>query len=308
MLHRCPAKHCFLCIKDAAWAGAITGVPAWTIRALALQMAATRTMLTASWSLQRADHGERPYWALVLLAACLGQIGLPGGGLRLRLGGRTRRAAVVVSRAGHAGAAQSGAAGDTGRPHPDCLLHPCEHYDYDGNRATYPDIRLVYWAGGNPSHHHQDLNRLRRAWRRPETIIVHEPWWTAIARHADIVLPATTSLERNDLGGAPRDRFVIAMHKAIEPVGNASTWLQKFADDFPPVRAVQTAPLEAHRLFANLRNEVLGPTSTFFSICRGVSAARRASPRGGTRPFGCATSMAPSASARTATWCRTISR
>ncbi len=46
--------------KDAAWAGAIAGVPANTIRALARRMAATRTMLTASWSLQRADHGEQP--------------------------------------------------------------------------------------------------------------------------------------------------------------------------------------------------------------------------------------------------------
>jgi len=103
----------------------------------------------------------------------------------------------------------------------DCLLSPGARYDYDGKSAAYPDIRLVYWAGGNPFHHHQDLNRLRRAWRRPETIIVHEPWWTATARHADIVLPATTSLERNDIGGSPRDRFVIAMHQAIEPVGEA---------------------------------------------------------------------------------------
>ena len=66
--------------KDADWAAAITGVPAETIRGLARQMADTRTMLTASWSLQRADHGEQPYWGLVLVAACLGQIGLPGGG------------------------------------------------------------------------------------------------------------------------------------------------------------------------------------------------------------------------------------
>jgi anaerobic selenocysteine-containing dehydrogenase len=66
--------------KDADWAAAITGVSAETIRALACAMAAARTMLTASWSLQRADHGEQAYWALVLLAACLGQIGLPGGG------------------------------------------------------------------------------------------------------------------------------------------------------------------------------------------------------------------------------------
>ena len=57
--------------KDADWAAAITGVPAETIRDLARRMADGRTMLTASWSLQRADHGEQPYWALVLLAACL---------------------------------------------------------------------------------------------------------------------------------------------------------------------------------------------------------------------------------------------
>ena len=36
---------------------------------------------------------------------------------------------------------------------------------------------------------------------RPETIVVHEPFWTGMARHADIVLPTTMSLERDDLGG-----------------------------------------------------------------------------------------------------------
>ena len=32
---------------------------------------------------------------------------------------------------------------------------------------NYPDIKLVYWAGGNPFHHHQDINRLRRAFNVP---------------------------------------------------------------------------------------------------------------------------------------------
>src|SRR6185369_16503732 len=111
----------------------------------------------------------------------------------------------------------------------DCLLNPGARYDYDGKSATYPDIRLVYWAGGNPFHHHQDLNRLRRAWLRPETVIVHEPWWTATARHADIVLPATTSLERNDIGGSPRDKFIIAMGQAVQPVGQARNDFDIFA-------------------------------------------------------------------------------
>ena len=209
--------------KTADWAAAITGVPAETVRTLARDMAATRTMVTASWSLQRAHHGEQTYWATILLAAALGQIGLPGGGFGFGYG----------STAGIGDPPLTFAPPNMeGIPNPvrvaipaariaDCLLNPGEAYDFNGKRGTYPDIKLVYWAGGNPFHHHQDINKLRRAWEKPETIVVHEPWWTATARHADIVLPATTSLERNDIGGSRRDRFIMAMQQAIEPVGQA---------------------------------------------------------------------------------------
>jgi biotin/methionine sulfoxide reductase len=218
--------------KDAVWAQRITGVPAETIRALARRMAGERTMLTASWSLQRADHGEQPYWALVLLAACLGQIGLPGGGVGFGYGSSANIAEPPLA---FPGPAMDMIKNPAGLAIPaaritDCLMHPGQRYDYDGKTDTYPDIRLVYWAGGNPFHHHQDLNRLRRAWQRPETIVVHDPWWTATARHADIVLPATTSLERNDIGGAARDRFVMAMHQAIAPVGEARDDFEIFRD------------------------------------------------------------------------------
>ncbi|MPY71788.1 MAG: molybdopterin-dependent oxidoreductase [Alphaproteobacteria bacterium] len=209
--------------KDAAWASGITGVPAETIRDLARRMASTRTMLTASWSMQRADHGEQVYWSLILLASVLGQIGLPGGGFGFGYGsiaGVGDPPPAFPPPAMPMGGNPIGAAIPAARI-ADCLLNPGAPYDFNGKTGTYPDIRLVYWAGGNPFHHHQDLNRLRRAWGRPETVIVHEPWWTATARHADIVLPATTSLERNDIGAAARDRFVIAMQQAIPPVGQA---------------------------------------------------------------------------------------
>jgi biotin/methionine sulfoxide reductase len=103
----------------------------------------------------------------------------------------------------------------------DMLLNPGEEFHYNGQAMHYPDIRLVYWAGGNPFHHHQDINRLRAAFRRPETIIVHESAWTSTARHADIVFPATTTLEREDIGAADRDHLMIAMKRLIEPVGEA---------------------------------------------------------------------------------------
>jgi biotin/methionine sulfoxide reductase len=204
--------------KDADWAETITGVPAQSIRALAREMAAQRTMISASWSIQRADHGEQPYWAVLLLTCCLGQIGLPGGGFGFGYGSAS---GIAEPPPAFRAPGMEGAPNPLNRSIPaarisQCLLHPGEPYDFNGKRTNYPDIRLVYWAGGNPFHHHQDVNQLRAAFRRPETIVVHEPWWTATARHADIVLPATTTLERNDIGSAQRDPFVIAMKQAID--------------------------------------------------------------------------------------------
>ena len=64
---------------------AICDVEASAIEALAAEMTARRTLVTVSWSLQRADHGEQPFWMGVALAAMTGSMGLPGRRLRLRL-------------------------------------------------------------------------------------------------------------------------------------------------------------------------------------------------------------------------------
>jgi biotin/methionine sulfoxide reductase len=218
--------------KSADWAAPITSVPADTIRALARRMAAIRTMVTASWSLQRAHHGEQPYWAVILLASALGQIGLPGGGFGFGYGSGAGIGDAPLSFAAPAMDSIKNPINVTipAARISDCLLNPGGAYDFNGKRGNYPDIKLVYWAGGNPFHHHQDTNKLRRAWQRPETVVVHEPWWTATARHADIVLPATTSLERNDIGGARRDKFIMVMQQAVAPVGEARNDFAIFSD------------------------------------------------------------------------------
>jgi len=217
--------------KTAEWAARITGLEADAIRRLARELVETRSMITVSWSLQRAQHGEQPYWAALGLACVLGQIGLPGGGVGYgygSLGGMG--AATPLSR--------SPAMSQLQKPIrsfipvsriADLLLDPGGRFDYEGQSYTYPDTRLVYWAGGNPFHHHQDLNRLERAWQRPETIIVQDPMWTATARRADIVLPASTSLERNDLAGNRRCDMILAMHKAVEPLGQARSDYEIFS-------------------------------------------------------------------------------
>jgi biotin/methionine sulfoxide reductase len=217
--------------KDAAWAAGISGIDAETIRRLARRMAATRTFITTTWSLQRADHGEQPIWMTIVLAAILGQIGLPGGGFGMGYGsmnrmGAGRSPAPTLNRP--IGASPIKSFIPVARIS-DLLLNPGATIDYNGQRITFPDIKLVYWCGGNPFHHHQDINRLVRAWQRPETIVVNEIWWTPAARRADIVFPATTTLERNDIA-ASADRYMFAMHQAIEPVGGARNDFDIFAE------------------------------------------------------------------------------
>lgn len=218
--------------KDADWAASITEIDADTIRGLARRMAATRCMVSVSWSVQRADHGEQPYWMAIALAAMLGQIGLPGGGFGFGYGSNNHIGDAVpriripsVPRGRNSVEAFIPVARVT-----DMLLNPGGEIDFNGRKITFPDIRLIYWCGGNPFHKQQDINRLLLAWQKPETIIIHEPFWTAAARRADIVLPVTTTLERNDIGATNNDRFFIAMQKAVEPVGESRSDFDTFSE------------------------------------------------------------------------------
>ena len=209
--------------KTADWASGICDIPADTIRQLAARMASNRTMITTSYSLQRGDHGEQTFWMTMVLACILGQIGMPGGGFGFGYGsmhGQGNPAPEMPNIAFSPGRNPTGSFIPVARI-ADLLHQPGEAYDFDGERRIYPATRLIYWCGGNPFHHHQDLNRLLDGWRKPDTVIVHEPWWTPTAKLADIVLPATTTLERNDIGASSRDRFIIAMKQVLPPQFNA---------------------------------------------------------------------------------------
>jgi biotin/methionine sulfoxide reductase len=219
-------------VKNPPWAEEITGVPAARIRELAHEMAAARTLVTVSWSLQRARHGEQPLWLGVVLAAMLGQIGLPGGGF-----GHGYGSASLVGEPAPQVSVPRLPQGRNGVPAfipvariADMLLNPGAAYDYNGQRLTYPDIRLVYWCGGNPFHHHQDLARLREAFARPDTVVVHDPFWTATARHADFVLPTTMSIERDDYGSGQNDRMFFPMPSLTRPHGEARDDYSIFAE------------------------------------------------------------------------------
>lgn len=208
--------------KTLAWAAQLADVPQPTLRALWESIRTGRIMLTASWSLQRAEHGEQSFWALIALAAMLGQIGLPGGGFSFGYG--SMGSVGADARRGYVPSMPSLPNRGTRIPvaaFADALLHPGETLEFNGRTLTLPDLRMIYWAGGNPFHHAQDLGKVQAAWARTETVVVHEPWWTATAKRADIVLPATTTAERNDIGGTSRDPHVVYMGQLVAPQGQA---------------------------------------------------------------------------------------
>ncbi|WP_299819707.1 molybdopterin-dependent oxidoreductase [uncultured Jannaschia sp.] len=218
--------------KTPDWAAAITGLDAEVIAALSLDAAKGRTLITVSHSLQRAEHGEQPVWAGIALAAMLGQIGLPGAGYNYALGslGHTGRVPIDLPLPTLPQGRNGVEAFIPCARISDMLLNPNTAFDFNGQRLTYPEIKLVYWAGGNPFHHHQDLTRLTRAFAGIDTLVVQDFAWTASARHADIVLPATMSLEREDIGAAKTDLQMVAMRALAEPFAEARDDFAIFRD------------------------------------------------------------------------------
>lgn len=218
--------------KDAQWASALCGVDAEIIQALARQMAANRTQIIAGWCVQRMQHGEQWAWMTVVLAAMLGQIGLPGGGFGF---GWHYNGAGTPSRKG---VILSGFSGSTNTPARyakgdfkgysstipiarfiDAMLDPGKEIDWNGKRVKLPMLKMCVFAGTNPFHRHQQVNRMIAGWQKLETVISIDNQWTSTCRFADIVLPATTQFERNDLDqfGNHSNRGIIAMKQLVPP-------------------------------------------------------------------------------------------
>lgn len=230
--------------KDAKWAAKITGVSEKVIKKLAADFFNNRTMLMSGWGMQRAHHGEQPHWMLVTLASMIGQIGLPGGGFGLSYhysngGAPTAKAAIPSGMTAGAAIASgsewlstSAAINFPLARISDALLNPGKTIEHNGTKITYPDIDFIYWAGGNPLVHHQDTNTLVKAFKKPRTIVVNEIYWTPTARMADIVMPATSIYERNDIAltGDYSNLNLVPMKQAAEKQGESKDDYQIFCD------------------------------------------------------------------------------
>lgn len=212
--------------KTPEWAAKITGIPAAKIVELADLFASKRTQFAGAWSLQRAHHGEMTHWAIINFAAMLGKIGKPGQGVGFswHYGGGGMAQSNAVMPVGIAQGRNPVKARCPASRISEMLMNPGKEYTRDGAVHKYPAVKLIYNAGNNFMSHQQNTNELLRAMNQHvDTVICQDPWWCASSRFADIVLPATSALERDDIstGGTYSNDKIYAMRKVIKPFGES---------------------------------------------------------------------------------------
>ncbi|MFH1123840.1 MAG: molybdopterin-dependent oxidoreductase, partial [Pseudomonadota bacterium] len=260
--------------KTPKWAEEITGVQARVTRALAREWASKRTMLGAGSMGSMGGACREAYgheWArmMVLLAAMQG-MGKPG----VNMWGTTIGGPLDMSfdfpgysRLGINSLSKSGLPKNPvtqvlWKPliH-EAILEPPQHFRSEGfcgnsidqqfTHHTYPEpgkseIKMLYKYGGSNIGTGLNTNKYVRAYQSPklEFVVNQSIFWDPETYHADIVLPACTPFERNDISewsncdgyhrfanqSGTSHRVVVYHQKAIEPLYESKPDYQIFTE------------------------------------------------------------------------------
>ena len=204
--------------KTPAWAAAITGTPADDIRELASQLATARpAFIMQGWGPQRRSNGEMTSGMIMMLAAALGQVGLPGtnngmniawgGGFLTRVSAGENPVPFRIPAYRFLDAIENGEAlgareGVCGLPEADSqderATDSVQHQDHTAHLPC--SIKAIICHGGNClTNQHGDVNRAHRVLGDPskcEFILNVDVEFTDSARYADIVLPDLFRMEQ----------------------------------------------------------------------------------------------------------------
>ena len=222
--------------KTPEWAAEICGVPATTIRRLAREIATTKPCaVIQGWGPQRHANGENQARAIMMIAIMTGNVGVTGGGTGTREGYYSMNVARY--------------------PH---LTNPvktqisCFNWidaiDHGPEMTAVKDgvkgkekldvgIKLMVLNASNTLiNQHNDIRVTEETMSdtsKCEFVVCVDHQMTPTAQWADIVLPATTNLEEEDLvpsSSSGEMDYVIWANKAIEPLYEARTGYDMCSD------------------------------------------------------------------------------
>ena len=128
-------------------------------------------------------------------------------------------------------------------------------------------VRGMYMLGENPFLSDPNINKVRRALAALEFLVVQDIFLTETAEFADVILPASSYLEK-DGTYTNTDRRVQLGHKVLDPPGEARLDWQVVQDianrlglgwDYSSPREVFTEMVSVIPSYANLTYDNLGP-------------------------------------------------
>ncbi len=263
--------------KTCEWAAEKTGIPARRIRALAKEWASKKVALAGGvrggeGSACRTAYGTEEARMLIALAAMQG-FGKPG----VSIWGTTMGApadytwfpgyAEPDSQMGKSPAADRKLATEGTikqrlyrLTYPEAIIDGQGDFIGDGfcgksieqqfNHNTYPiegKVKLLWRYGGSFMGTMTDTNRYIKLYQYEgenalDTVINQDCWWSGETPYADIILPACTNLERNDLGEwsvgggytthahiGNNWRIIVREQKCVEPVGESKSDYEIFS-------------------------------------------------------------------------------
>jgi anaerobic selenocysteine-containing dehydrogenase len=189
------------------WGERVTGVPAAAIEQAARWYGAGPSLLWIGQGFQRQPRGGNAVRAVAQLAALTGNVGRPGAGF-LYLNGAGNR---MLDEDYIAGAQLPGSPPD-----------PISHMDLAGCLEDPRRSRALLCWNINIAASNPDQARLRRALTRPDLFTVAiDLFATDTTDLADVVLPAASFLESDDLVASYFHLSVSAQVKVVEPLGQS---------------------------------------------------------------------------------------
>lgn len=195
-----------------AYVSELTGVSEVRLEELAAAYGhAKAPFIRLGSGLSRYGNGAMTVRTVLCLPAVVGAYAKPGGGFLSSTSGSAFVGKQIMSWAAHTD--------NPARLIPMIKLGPALH-------DTEKPIKCLYIYSSNPAITLPDQNVVRSGLMRDDLFtVVHERFMTDTAKYADIVLPATTSVEHDDIYNSYGHYSIGVGLKAIEPVGESrSNW------------------------------------------------------------------------------------
>lgn len=202
---------------------AITGIDAGTIVAFARAYAtATPAVIRVNYGIQRTDNGGTAARAVGMLPLLTGAWKHHGGGVMISTSNAFGFNSAKLQMPGLMQASPL---------HREARTVNMSRLGHALTELDEPRVHALFVYNSNPAAVAPNQNAVLRGMRRSDLFtVVHDCFFTDTADHADIVLPAPTFLEQDDVQGAYGHYFAQLSPRAMEPMGEARSNVRLFRE------------------------------------------------------------------------------